>query len=290
MDRRYKYSTNIERAKRCGASTPPLNATSDQKNGISFIILTKDKPEFIVPLLSQLQSAFSEINSGDFNFECIIGDTGSTEKNVLSFYTANSHGELQIYRELPYHFSKNNNLLSKYARYSNLCFLNNDIFLKNPKETLLSLKAKVECVDDLEITGMQMNFPDGSNQHCGIFFSSSPQSWALPFHIASGENAVQNKTATFPPAVTGAFMLIRSKTFYELGGFDESYEAECQDIDLCLRVRRIGGKIQLMPSHEVIHHENGTRIKNEEHHRDRSYFLRKWQSYVEMHYLSGAHL
>ena len=81
--------------------------------------------------------------------------------------------------------------------------------------------------------------------------------------------------------MTGAFLMIDSDLFARVGGFDEEYEAECQDIDLCLRVRRLGVKCRVLDAGRLVHIENATRPKGEENWSDRALFLRRWSSYIE---------
>jgi GT2 family glycosyltransferase len=96
----------------------------------------------------------------------------------------------------------------------------------------------------------------------------------LPVTIAKG-------TLADVPAVTGAFMMMRSVIFESVDGFDERYSKECQDIDLCLRVDRLGKTVKLAHAGNIIHIENGTRVVGEEDWKDRSLFIRRWSSYLE---------
>ena len=69
--------------------------------------------------------------------------------------------------------------------------------------------------------------------------------------------------------------------FGRSGGFDERYGAECQDIDYCLRLRRVGFEIRTMAVGPIYHVENGTREPGEENWADRALFVRRWSSFVE---------
>lgn len=57
---------------------------------------------------------------------------------------------------------------------------------------------------------------------------------------------------------TGACMFIRSKVFHELGGFDSSYFAHMEEIDLCWRAKLKGYKFYCDPSSVVYHLGGGT--------------------------------
>lgn len=53
--------------------------------------------------------------------------------------------------------------------------------------------------------------------------------------------------------VNGAFLLLRSQAFGQLGGFDEGYHMYCEDVDLCLRLQLAGWSLQAVPDVVVEH-------------------------------------
>jgi GT2 family glycosyltransferase len=58
--------------------------------------------------------------------------------------------------------------------------------------------------------------------------------------------------------VSGAACLIRSKDFHDAGGFDVSFFAHMEEIDLCLRLGQRGKKLYCIPSAVVFHLGGGT--------------------------------
>ncbi len=61
---------------------------------------------------------------------------------------------------------------------------------------------------------------------------------------------------------SGACMFIRAKVFHELGGFDASFFAHMEEIDLCWRIHRAGFKILYCPQSTIYHLGGGTLDKN----------------------------
>ena len=57
---------------------------------------------------------------------------------------------------------------------------------------------------------------------------------------------------------SGACMMIRNKLFKKLGGFDESFYAHMEEIDLCWRIKRLGLKNFCFPKSKVYHVGGGT--------------------------------
>jgi hypothetical protein len=73
--------------------------------------------------------------------------------------------------------------------------------------------------------------------------------------------------------------MIRNELFRSVGGFDEVYLEECQDIDLCLKVRRSGSAVIYLPQACIYHFENGTRTLRESG-QDRGVFRERWGAYI----------
>ncbi len=57
---------------------------------------------------------------------------------------------------------------------------------------------------------------------------------------------------------TGACMMVRTEVFKKLGGFDESFFAHMEEIDLCWRMHNDGHKIMYVPTSTVYHVGGGT--------------------------------
>ncbi len=57
---------------------------------------------------------------------------------------------------------------------------------------------------------------------------------------------------------SGACLVVRSKVFHEIGGFDESLFAHMEEIDLCWRLKNQGHRIFCFPEARVYHLGGGT--------------------------------
>jgi GT2 family glycosyltransferase len=65
-----------------------------------------------------------------------------------------------------------------------------------------------------------------------------------------------------PDWVSGACLMVRRSTFEAVGGFDERFFLYEEDVDLCLRVRRAGGRIVFTPAARI-RHRLGTAMARE---------------------------
>ncbi len=61
---------------------------------------------------------------------------------------------------------------------------------------------------------------------------------------------------------SGACMMVRSKVFFEVGGFDSDFFAHMEEIDLCWRIHSLGHKIRCIPDATVYHVGGGTLAKS----------------------------
>ena len=63
-------------------------------------------------------------------------------------------------------------------------------------------------------------------------------------------------------AISGACMLVPRRVMDKVGLWDEAYFLHCEDLDLCMRFRRMGWKILFVPSAKVVH-EKGACSKHQ---------------------------
>ena len=111
----YLNASNLTRINEIKKHEPKTFGTSVRPKGLSVIILNLDKPEYIIPLVHQLLDQAKVFFDNSHQFEIIIGDTGTTDLEVLKLYHLES---IKVVKGLHYHFSKNNNqLLSKQPQH-----------------------------------------------------------------------------------------------------------------------------------------------------------------------------
>lgn len=244
----------------------------------SIIILTKDRPEFIIPCLESLK-LFHE----GFKIEILVGDTGTQNEIVLDFFNTFAidlpqNVSFSVESVGRYHFSQNNNFLAKIAKGKRLVFLNNDTIALQGWLTEINNAFALELV---EIVGPKLLYGYSYRvQHAGIGFIKTEWGEYLGYHphrLRHSEMVEVNRAKTMP-AVTGACLVINKKTFDSVKGFDEDYLKEAQDVDLCLKVLSLGANVLYWPKSTLIHVENGTRPKMDSHNQDRDLLNKKWKT------------
>jgi GT2 family glycosyltransferase len=125
--------------------------------------------------------------------------------------------------------------------------------------------------------GAKLLFPNGRIQHAGVVFARD----LVPRHVYAGfpgHHPAVNKSRQFQ-AVTAACALIRRELFEKAGAFDAAFVNGYEDVDLCLRLRRLGYEIHYCHECVAAHLESATRgYATDPGNFDR--FLERWSETV----------
>jgi GT2 family glycosyltransferase len=282
----YFYESNIERANSVQRQSCSLEcSTKLRSSGLSIVILTLEKYELISELLASLIDSRQRLKLTEMiDIEIIVGDTGSRDPQVLALYTRLQE-DITLVSGLKYQFSKCNNALFKeHVNFDTVLFLNNDIIFDDACYSLAQMYRHLHSEVSIGVVGAYMLYPTHKLQHGGVDVFRSGANKGMCYHPG------HNMPFTAPelgysrqfPAVTGACLMLDSSSFEGCDFFDESYESEAQDVDLCFKISRTGLTSSIIYVGEIIHFENATRSKGEVNQRDRGRFIRKWAKYQEL--------
>lgn len=278
-DRLAPYLDSTTMGRIADTEHPARVGPAGSEPGLSVVILNLDKPELIVPLVRVLEGGAAEFADRGLGLQVIVGDTGSTDPAVLELYDTVSP-VVTVVRDLEYQFSAANNLcVGGRVEHDHIIFLNNDVIL----DSVAPLLAMVDQFARPEVgaVGLVLDFPDGSAQHLGIDVFRAGELEGLCYHPGAGGPVTHEPGRVWEAiAATGAALMVPTEVFTAAGGFDERYAAECQDVDLCLVIRRFGFEVVIVDAGPVVHLENATRTPGEENWADRRLFLRRWGSYI----------
>jgi len=208
------------------------------------------------------------------NWELIIVDNGSKERETLEFLAAKEAGDERV-RVVPYpkdfNFAAINNEAARQARGEYLLLLNNDTVVLD--KDWLSIMMEHAQRPDVGIVGTRLLFPDGTVQHAGVIVGMG----RAADHVGYGQQAdapgymCRAQLSQEVSAVTGACLLIRKACYFESGGLDEEkFRVLFNDVDLCLKVRQAGYRVVWTPQVTLAHHESrslggGSNSKKKKH-------------------------
>jgi N-acetylglucosaminyl-diphospho-decaprenol L-rhamnosyltransferase len=147
-------------------------------------------------------------------------------------------------------FGGGQNLLARAARSEFLCFVNPDVVMPADVDALGVL---LDVFDDSTVTvaGPMLVGSDGRPQRWDHGELRGARAW---ISNNAGEAYWRERHARADVAwVSGACMVIRRDAFEAAGGFDERFFLYKEEEDLCLRVRRAGGRVVYEPVVRVHH-------------------------------------
>ena len=194
------------------------------------------------------------------NLEICVVHTGSLDSEQ-EFAYLNSGYKTIVYDQEKFNFSHAVNLGVNCLNTDFILLLNDDTRMLNSK----SIDYMVEYAQNQEVgvVGAKLSYPDKRVQHAGII-----QVDGLPTHpfINAGEREFGYFGSLLTPrnylAVTAAVSMFRRSVFEELGGFDERFAHDFNDIDFCLRVRARGYRNVFTPFAHFEHVEGASLIRS----------------------------
>lgn len=158
-----------------------------------------------------------------------------------------------------FNYAAINNYGASLAKGRYLLFLNNDIEVISPDwmEEMLGNCQRPE----VGAVGAKLYYPDGTIQHAGCIIGIGGIAGHM-FVGMSGERTGYLHKASIQQdlsAVTAACMMMEAEVFHQAGGFTEKLAVAFNDIDLCLKVRRLGPLVVYDPYVEMYHYESKSR-------------------------------
>ena len=158
----------------------------------------------------------------------------------------------------PFNIPRKINLGAAHARGEHLVLLNDDIEVADGDW----LSAMLEWSQDPGIgaVGAKLLYPDGRLQHIGLVLGVGGIA-AHAFHQHPGASAGYASSALSIrnySAVTAACLMSRRSVFTEVGGFDEAFPVDFNDVDYCLRLGRAGYRTVFTPYAQLYHHESAS--------------------------------
>jgi GT2 family glycosyltransferase len=133
-----------------------------------------------------------------------------------------------------------------------LVFLNFDTVPK--PRWLESLTNYADAHTQAGAVGCKLLYPDNTIQHAGVVICQD----GYPRHIYAGfpaDHPAVNRSRPYR-IVTGACMLLRRDAFLQAGGFDASFKNGYEDVDLCLKLGRLGYEVHYCHESVLYHLES----------------------------------
>ena len=236
------------------------------------------KPRISVIMVSfmtgpALLEAISAVIDDKEIFELVIVDNGNTftaRQKLSELVTEHdkirmlqSHGNIG--------FAKGCNYGARMARGSHFLFLNPDAIIA--PGTAMDL---AECGDQFDspwIVGGRLKDVNGNEQRGSRRGELTPKSALLSFTLLHKlpffrslhwENEPLPDEPIEVPVISGACLMMSRACFDLTGGFDEDYFLHVEDIELCRRIRNMGGKVMFHPHADVLHYGSTSEARRQD--------------------------
>lgn len=196
------------------------------------------------------------------NYEFIIVDNGSDDTETLAYLESLKNQEqFTIIRDdRPFNYSQLNNLAAREAKGEILGLINNDIEVIAPE--WLSEMVSHALRPEIGAVGAKLLFPDDSIQHGGVILGVGGVANHAHLKFPAehpGYFGRLSLTQEFS-AVTAACLLVRKAVYLEAIGLNErQLKVAFNDVDFCLRLRKLGYRNLWTPYALLYHHESATR-------------------------------
>ena len=253
---------------------------------ISIVIPNKDHVEDLKRCISSIE----EKSTYD-NYEIVVVENNSETKEIKDYYELlkdDPRVKVVTYTG-PFNYSAINNFGVKETTGEYILLLNNDtqVITVNWMEEMLMYAQR----DDVGAVGAKLYYGDKTIQHAGVVIGLGAHRTAGHTHYKQHrENLGYMGRLCYAQdvtAVTGACLLVKKSLFEKVGGLDESFAISLNDVDFCLKLRKLGLLNVFTPFAELYHFESISRglddqgEKAERYNRESAHFRDKWKKELQ---------
>ena len=230
--------------------------TSHNWPSVTVVIPTRNRLDLLRTCLQGLQRTIYE---GDLDI--LVVDNGSDEHKTLEYLAALNADFARVLRDDgPFYFAALTNRAVRQASSELLCFLNNDIEIRDPN--WLAPMVQQALREDVGAVGARLLYPNGLIQHAGVVIGIGGAAAHAHRMIHPEEEGYFHRHALpqFVSAVTAACLVVSCDKFNAVRGFDEDiFAVSFNDVDLCLRLTQRGWRSVYEPRATLVHHESVSR-------------------------------
>ena len=254
---------------------------------VSIIIPSKDQTELLKNTVDSI------LNKTKYSrYEIIVLNNNSTSKGFQQFVTEYSTKYSNQFRcveaHFPFNFSKLMNMGRKLAQGKMLLLLNNDVEVIH--DDWLEIMVSYTQQKRIGAVGVKLLYPDDTIQHAGVIVGLGGIAGHTFVGMHQDEPGYFNyiQSANNYSAVTAACLMVRADVYDAVGGMDEIFEVEYNDVDFCLRIQEAGYNNVYLPHVSLYHFESATRghphqskSGYERHLKEMALFKERWQKIID---------
>lgn len=198
------------------------------------------------------------------NIEIIIVENNSKSQEIFDYYDfltrefSSKYGipvRIIRYEKPGFNFSALINLGVQNATGDYLLLLNNDIQLIDDK-FIYELVSPLAAREDIAITGAKLLYPDETVQHAGVILGVGGVAGHAFTGIAKDDPGYMFRAVVTSDlnCVTAAALMVKREIFNAVDGFCEELAVAFNDVDFCIRVRMLTGKLIMFNPYAIAFH------------------------------------
>ena len=215
------------------------------------------------------------------DYKIVVVDDGFVPEDLRSLLSAHGHVTHTYPKEATFSFARKANFATSLVTSGIVILLNDDLEVIS-SDWIQALVTQV-ARPAIGAVGGKLLFADGTLQHAGI---------ALGFHGSAGhmfhrivpdgkEYAGFASIERNYSAVTGALLAYRRDVYDEIGGFDECFQTDYNDLDFCLKCVKHGYRIVYTPAATLYHFHNSSFNRKHDKDSEREAFLDRWKQVID---------
>jgi GT2 family glycosyltransferase len=213
--------------------------------------------EHVVLVSHCVRSIVERSTYEDYEIVCVVDS--STAPSVLDELRQVGGERLRLVTyDRPFCFSSKVNLGAVHSEGEHLLLLNDDMEVATPD--WIERMVMYSGIPEIGAVGGRLLWEDGRLQHVGVRMEHGLP--GHPYRGFSGDfkgygNGV--RVAQNCMAVTGACLMTRRSLFEEVGGLSTTLPVNYNDVDYCLKLRRMGKRVVYDPDLVLYHFESSSR-------------------------------
>ena len=206
--------------------------------------------------LGLLQRFLPSVLATDYpDLEVVVADNASAD-GTAGWLAAEHPGVRVVRHPENWLFAAGNNRAVPATTGRLVCFLNNDVEV--PPGWLGPLAAAFRDPGVVAVQPKLLQHGDRRRFEYAGASGGFLDAYGYPFTRGRVFDTLEPDRGQYDDArdvfwATGAALVVRRDAFLAAGGFDESFGMHMEEIDLCWRLQRAGGRVRVEPASEVYH-------------------------------------
>jgi GT2 family glycosyltransferase len=216
------------------------------------------------------------------NYEILVVDNARMSPRTAQFLRTTDVRLAHFKMTSPrFNFAQKANFCIENIRTELFIMLNDDMEIITP-DWIEGLMEWAQ-LPEIGMVGARLLYPDKRIQHAGMVLGVNEAAAHVYHQFPAdfiGYNGYPNLIRNYS-ALTAAALASRKSLFKAVGGFDERFSTDFNDVDFCLKLRKKGLRIVYTPFVSLYHFEGKTCVREAVDSNELVEFKRRWRPILD---------